>query len=357
MADNASLLALLNNEDLTNFSSQVAAQDPYNIARQALGSYAPDTSMMGAGGKFANSFGAAFLSGYLGNKSQENVRNQVNAVTSVLPQLYSNPLSVATPEGIDEQAFSNLRANATLKSLVNAERKKEKSEDFNVELLSKFMGKKADILGEASAKKDLYGADFANKDPDNPFFKATQEELKTKRAEEDSARKEIGLLPAVQSFNSASTGIAKIKSLKDLDTSTSDIPFIYAFIQGQDGGVVKEGEFTKVEGANPLLQKYSAQLNAALNGQSALTPTIKRQMFAELQGTQAVLYDEAKRQAAQRLKIASGRGADVQDAIPFDPSMQLGATQTPSVDASSIPPGMKLQRNKATGATRLVPIG
>lgn len=155
--------------------------------------------------------------------------------------------------------------------------------------------------------------------------------------EADAARKEIAAKPAVLSLQNAATGISKIESLADIDSKSSDIPFTYALISGLDGGVVKEGEVAMIQGSNPLLTQMKGLLEGALNGKSALTPTIKRQMLNELKGTHNSLLTEAIRQSKGRLETAIARGVkNPKDALPFDPDYkyQLGGDKQIDPDPS-----------------------
>lgn len=206
--------------------------------------------------------------------------------------------------------------------------------------------KRGDRIADLEADNIIFGNDPL-KNPNSPEYKISQEVKK----EEDAARAELSKIPSVVSFNNASNALAKIKTLKDLDTATSDVPYIYAFVQGMDGGVVKEGEVALVQSSNPVLQKYTAQLNKALNGESSLTPEIKRQMYKELVDSQASVYNQALYDSKNRLDIVGQRGGDPLKATAIPTDLFLNNNET----RPTVPPGMKLQRNKITGETRIVP--
>jgi hypothetical protein len=155
-------------------------------------------------------------------------------------------------------------------------------------------------------------------------------------AEADAARTELSKLPVVQKLNTTSAALAQIKDLKDLDTKSSDIPFATIFIGGLDGSTVREGEYARVGGSNPILTQYKNLLEGVLNGTSTLGVDIKRQMFNELASTQKGLLAEATTQAAPRLATAVARGLkDPNQALPFDPKRSFGEFPLNNVAPSS----------------------
>lgn len=113
MADD--IYGLLGANDLTNFQQAVQQSDPYGLAGRSLNAWQPDTRTWSPVATGATSFLKSFLSGYLGNMAQQNAAEQTNAVINVLPQLRQDPLSVATPEGVDENLFATIKGNAALR--------------------------------------------------------------------------------------------------------------------------------------------------------------------------------------------------------------------------------------------------
>lgn len=161
--------------------------------------------------------------------------------------------------------------------------------------------------------------------PNSPQYKRTKDLLdnslmtqKRVSDEEDSRRKEITSDKAYSSVAAITSVLPTLETLAEDNTATSDIPFIYKFIQAQDGGVVKEGEFAKVEGASPLLAKFANQLNAALNGQSGLSTTAKRQMVEEMKAAGRAQLDALKKHAESVVKIGTARGGKRENIFPLD---------------------------------------
>lgn len=200
---------------------------------------------------------------------------------------------------------------------------------------------------------------------------------------EDDATSAVEKLPSVTKLRTTRAAIGQISNMADLDTASSDIPFATLFIGGLDGSVVREGEYARVQGANPILNKYLRQIESTLNGRSALGTEIKKQMFNELLLMESGLAEQAQLDVGEIVDIAQKRGASPEyirkpdfslEYQPFEvdqggiaPTSQAdylnqGQPQPPQqpqgagirVD-QNIPPGMKLQMNPRTGETRIVP--
>lgn len=113
MAD-TDVFGLLGPSDLQGFSQRVEASDPFGLIGRSLNSWQPDLSRMNATESGITSFGRAFLSGLATNYAQNRASEQLSKVVNLLPQLGSDPYSVATPEGVDGSAFNLLRGSAIL---------------------------------------------------------------------------------------------------------------------------------------------------------------------------------------------------------------------------------------------------
>lgn len=344
MAD--STFNFLSPTDLAGFSQQVQANDPYGLIGKGIAQWQPDYSVMSPTATGLTAFGRAFTAGLLQNYAQNRASDQLDKVVGILPQLKANPYAITAPEGVDTSAFNLLKGSAILKDFERKSEQEDLSKKFQSDLMMRVLGKKADVVGEQMA----YGSDGSDplQNPNSPDYKLRQDI----KAEEDAARKEIATLPAVQKLNTTSTALSQIKNIKDLDTASSDIPFATIFIGGLDGSVVREGEYARVQGANPFLAKYKNLLEGALNGSSTLGVEIKRQMFNELAQTQKGLLEEATRQAGPRLGTALTRGAkDPKSILPFDPEMKFDSLDTAS--AAPFQVGGTFQGQKIIGIKKI----
>jgi hypothetical protein len=323
--------------DLLNFNNSVLQRNPYGIASQSIGAWQPQMQTWSGAEQGVGSFAKSFLQGLLGNYAQQDAANQMASVVGTLPQLASNPMGAVAPEGVDQSAYNLLKGSAMLKKQMREENIKSAlgvTDDPGIqELISKVLVKrKADeakgtiqgtLEGYGLGKGDnTTGAPGAELLPNSPQF------LNKKRVqdEEDAARNELltgSKYPAVQKFNMTTTALSQLKDIKDLNTASSDIPFATLFIGGLDGSVVKEGEYARVAGANPLLAKFQNQIEGALNGTSTLGVDIKRQMYGELVKTQKGLHAAALLEAMPRVSTAKSRGADPINVLPFPVDMKF----------------------------------
>lgn len=162
-----------------------------------------------------------------------------------------------------------------------------------------------------------WGGD-AGENPDSPQAK----KLQKVKDEEDARRKEIGALLPAQKITATLTALPALEVLAKDNTKTSDIPFVYQFIQSQDGGVVKEGETARVEGAAPVLGQFKAQLEGALNGTSTLTPAIKQQMVTEMKRIALAQYKNFSTMAEPYFMTGETRGAARDRMNPFPANIE-----------------------------------
>lgn len=334
--------------DLGQFEETLNRNDLYRQAAAPILGARFNTATWSPGQTTAVSFGQAFLGAALNALGNRSVANQMASVNSILPQLYANPSGYAAPDGVDSEAFQGLQSRLMQQKAV-----READVGANIQNALGQRGFKYDPTDSTIAPMATKGGS-AIEDLLSGDEKRKREDLMKKMIsdEEDASRKEIAALPAVQQFQQTSTALARLDSLKDLTSKSSDLPFIYTMIQGLDGGVVKEGEVNMISGSNPILQAYKGKFEAAMNGGTELGVELKRQIVSELRGSQKALYSAAKEQSKPRLDLSLSRGGSQAGALPFNPGIsfpEIAQTQ------QQVPPGMKLQRNRVTGATRLVP--
>lgn len=290
--------------------------------------------------------GQSFLGGLLGQLGQRDIERQQTALTSALPELYRSPSTFVIPEGVDVEAARQLQQSAIRE---NAVQEKKLQQSVIADLLTRQpefaaiapgLAKTAGIseLGDVLSK--IPKADPLQ-DPESKEFKLR---LQTSK-EEDERRKEILQTPGGSALSQNLGVLPTLQTLAEDNTKTSDIPFIYKFIQAQDGGVVKEGEFATVAGASPLLAQFKAQIEGALNGTSTLTPTIKNQMVREMKKVAKSQWDSLKERAEPVLKVGESRGAKREAMLPFDENYvktilgdpeQLSGSPTLSLDLGSV---------------------
>ncbi len=311
--------SLTDDPALDAFSRTASENSIYNqIAKPLLGAKF-NTSTWSPTESAAVSLGQAFLGGLLGKLGRDDVASQYESAASILPDLYRNPSSVSLPEGLDSEAFGALKL-AALRD------KAKKDRDLQDSVIARVFTEKptyATIAPETAARVGLteLGSKLSTmpkpdplKDPESAEYKLQSQAIK----EEDDRRKEILSTPMASSVSQALTALPTLKEMSKDNTKTSDIPFIYKLIQAQDGGVVKEGEFQTVAGSSPVLTKFKAQLEGALNGTSELTPALKAQMVDEMNRSTKSQWEALKARAEPILQTGEARGARRDRMLPFD---------------------------------------
>lgn len=321
-----------NDPSLNAFSRTIGQNDYWKLGGGALGSAKLDTSTWNPATTAAVTGAQGFLSALLSGYGTRQEAQQLDAVRAVLPQLRAGE-DVALPDFVDPEAAAGLKLNIAQE---NADRQalraaKEKELEISAakvlydkgmqvnpqtKKLEPVPGFAEALGGIEKAKEDAkWGTTDPLKNPASPQALG----LKAIKDEEDARRTEITTkVPSIGKIQNIAALVPSLESLAKQDTKTSDIPFVYQFIQAQDGGVVKEGEQATVRGSSPLLQRYSAELEGALNGTSTITPARKQQMVNEMKLMVSSQLDALPKQVEKYLAIGEQRGASRANMMPFD---------------------------------------
>jgi len=273
MADE--LLGVLGPTDFAAFQNSVTQNDPYGIMGRSLASWQPNTATWSPETTAATAFGKAFLSGLLGNYARQNAADQLNSVASVLPQLRSNPLEVAAPEGVNADAFAALRGNAILKKY-EADAQKERSlAEMMQQVGIAGLKKKAEVLGENQAFEQMGQGGAVN--PNSPAYKLKQDEVKQANEKFSNERSLANdFMKVSENFRYKDEGL-KALTKAYMDTSgTSDYEIIRRGAQMVEPGLsVKLDDQQSLEGAASALGMSVAAVKAALSGETKLSPEVR----------------------------------------------------------------------------------
>lgn len=98
--------------DLSAFNRVLANNDYWSMAARPILGAQFNTAGWSPGTTLGVSLGQAFLGGLLENYGQYQRGQQLAKVAPVLDQLYRDPTSVAVPEGVDPEAFGQLKNSA-----------------------------------------------------------------------------------------------------------------------------------------------------------------------------------------------------------------------------------------------------
>lgn len=128
--------------DLQAFTDQIEANDIFSQIAQPLIGFKPQTLTVAPGDpsvgvmpkvnyinpfeQLATSFGTSLLGGLAANYGKQKQAEQLASLTSILPNLISDPTSVKLPEGMDSGAFDIIKQKLIAADVVNDRVKEEK---------------------------------------------------------------------------------------------------------------------------------------------------------------------------------------------------------------------------------------
>lgn len=311
--------------DIDAFKKTVSGNDYYRMAAAPIYGAKFNTSTWSPGETFATSLAQAFLGSALNAYGAHDEAQQLQAVAKVLPQLYSDPLNTAAPEGVDPEAFQGLKVSALTKKAVQ----------------------------DAAMKSDLFKAVFGSK-------------LGT-----DAAIEQEKAIAPIRLENAIKEKEAELNLLKQQYGGLGDIANLPQGLQDDALKQVSQKEQTSkiLSSVDALFDKakQTSSLSAALPATTAandmagigvaLTNAIQSIQGREInepfrkQLEQALPdWNDTKDQIDAKRKIFKDMLATISPSTPL-----AVASNEVSQTAPTVPPGMKLQKNKITGETRLVP--
>jgi len=352
---------LLGNSDLQAFNQQIQAANPFGLAGRSVAASQMDMSTWSPTQQGVGSFAKSFLAGLLNSYAQKQSADQLNSVVQVLPQLRSDPMSVATPEGVSEDAFATIRGTAAIKK---AERQQFQSQGL-AEMMQKVgiegLIEKEKILQKNAAFKELAGAGIES--PDDPNYKVNQDLLKLKQDNIGTERTLANdFLKVGQDFKDKEKGVtALVQAFKD-PSGSSDYELIRRAAQSVEPGLaVRTDDISSIQGAASVLGLSTAAISAAISGESKLSPRVRAGiMRIAKRGYDSSLtdYNTLRSSFLERSKAAQlnpdfvvpfGAG------VPFDqayPDLDISLGLTPQIQG-----GMVEVTNPRTKKTFMVPEG
>jgi hypothetical protein len=116
--------------DINAFNRTVAENNLWRQGAAPILGMKFDTSTWTPGQTLATGMGQAFLGSILSAIGQREEAVQAEKAAAVLPQLYEDPTSVVTPEGVDRGAFATLKMN----SIREAAKRKFSQQDQNADI-------------------------------------------------------------------------------------------------------------------------------------------------------------------------------------------------------------------------------
>lgn len=262
--------------DLDLYRQSSLAQNPYAIAAPIIGGIKFDTSTWSPYQTAGVTAGQAFLSAMLGGLAQNRQAQEMKALTSVLPQLYSNPETAMAPEGVNQAGFEAVRQNAMARrNTAQAEQIAKLASDlWGVEVAGATAGKQkaATIAAENAAYG--FGADGTTLNPNSPQYKMMQDTFDNERTlgndfikdSADFKYKEQGLKALVEAFQDKS--------------GTSDYELIRRAAQMVEPGLaVRRDDEESLMRAASLLDTSLQSIRSAANGETKLGDDVRKGMM------------------------------------------------------------------------------
>lgn len=180
-------MADLSVSDLEAFAKSIAANDIYSQMAQPLIGFRPDVFTAVAGDpsvgvmpkvnvmspweSLATTFATSLGGGLLQNYGKQQQANQISALTSLLPQLISDPTSVGVPEDMDSAAFNSIKSKAIAAKAETSKKEDRENKTLLVQLLAKAETpeERERLLGVASSLDMMpEGVDLAVKAEEKP---------------------------------------------------------------------------------------------------------------------------------------------------------------------------------------------
>lgn len=363
---------------LDSFTTALAENDIFSKLGGGIGGMKFDQSTWSPGTSLAVNAGQALLSGILGGYGQRQQAQQVDKVIPVLKDLYGSPMTVTAPEGVDEDAFAALRMSAMKNKLMEDVRQESEARQFKKGLFADMFTKRPDLavkmmpdiatdldvaniplqrstspeyeaaLSEAGGDETLARDIYKRRNPEFNTFSDAE-----KASAADSLRKELNTNKELADFGEVKNRVQVLQQAVKDPTSVADLDFVYSVAKVLDpASVVRESEGQMVIDSQSLPASLLGRLNKAAQGGSALDRKalydLVERHYSSRRGTVEKILD-------RYTDIAGRRGLSTEDILPFTKESLEVAPISIEGPNKSIPPGMKLQRNKRTGETRLVP--
>lgn len=298
------LSAFLSPQDLGQFQQSALQADPFAIAGSAIGQWQPNYNNMNAGQGAATAFGRAFMQGILSNYGQNRVADQVSKVVGVLPQMQQDPINMAVPEGINENAFNILKGNAILKKAQRDALLGDQNRVNVADMLKTVLGEgvKSGMITPIEALEAMKTGDLSKigsstvdplQNPNSPGYKVNQDR-------EDrliTLRKEFNALPTVQNFAKASQAVQALAGALRDNSKVSDQELVrYSILMIEPGMAVREGEQGAVASSQSIPEAWKNQLNSALSGKTELGSDVRegiKNLAARAYNSHKNLYQQA----------------------------------------------------------------
>ncbi len=159
-------------QDISQFQRDVAANDLWSTAATPIMNAQFNTRSWTPMQSGITTALQAFTGTLLRDIGQRDQAAQLSAVAPVLNQLYSDPLSVGVPEGVDETAFGRLQLNTITRK---AQQDAQMKEVAKYEVMKDLFSKRPDLAAQALKIPDSQGPSLADELLEAPIKRLTDE--------------------------------------------------------------------------------------------------------------------------------------------------------------------------------------
>lgn len=330
MANNDVLTSLLlasqtgaNPEDIIAFQNNATKGSVYNQIAVPVAGMQFDASSWSPTQKLGTSALQSFISSALQSLGEKDVANQLSTVASVAPNLYSNPLSVSVPAGVNESAFNALK-------LSSMARQAQAKSALSTKLMQDLFG--INIAGETEKAK-IQGQLEAYNNSSNGNENLLNPLNKEAATFTTGLRKELLGNPNLRGFDVVKNSINILANAMTDTRAISDLDYIYGVAKILDpNSVVRESEAGMVIDSNSIPNTTLGYLNKMLHAGGALDLAQRKAIFDLASRHFNTLSEKAKTTQKLYIDMAKRKGADPLDVTVYtDTDFNL-----PTLDIKSI---------------------
>lgn len=267
-----------------NIYSQIAA--PIVGAKFNTATWSPSQIGLTAAGQ-------AFLGTVLGKLAEADKANQLSKAANSLNALYADPLNTATPDGVDPQAYNELRLSAVQANRLKQEKKTEEDDALKRQLKLNILARRPDLmpadmqseLGIGGGASDAWGKAMQLAGGDETLARELYRQASpTLRTSPDSPLEKY-IADQRQKFNE-SKAVADYSYIRDKAESLIELaaqndaamdPAITKLaVQLIEAGLsVNNGESAAVANSTSIPDAWKGQIYKALKGGSGMDATVR----------------------------------------------------------------------------------
>lgn len=343
-------------EYIAGLSGNYAKLNPYST----IGSGISSVNLPTEGNSLNQNIAASIIKGLLsgGLQAYGNYENK-----QYEKGLREAILTGSTNADLSDSELEDIKGQASVFSLGKKQEREELMDQLG--LKAKFAG-----IEEKEKKKgelDAYESDLADGSPSvlNPINKENREIAEKQASDILNSSKFIEGSEIGRQYAQVNPTLTQALSTIDKPDKVSDLQLFVALAKANDPvGAISDRSIQSVQDAVPYLQKAFGSIEGFFSQEGILKPEAKLKILnaiVDKNNALATQYDSLIKSEKERLKILGIADPKLSTlpSTPFDFNNYLakrnGGIKLNNSIENKIPPGMKLERSRLTGQTRLVP--